>query len=41
VERVCQYFARYRVVSDPRRLASDLWSRYHLTNALDASAPGG
>lgn len=41
VERVCQYFARYHVVSDPRRLASDLWSRYHLTNALDASAPGG
>ncbi len=28
VERVCQYFARYGVHSDPAALASDLWSRY-------------
>lgn len=28
VERVCQYFARYGVRSDPRRLAHDFWSRY-------------
>jgi RIO kinase 1 len=28
VERVCQYFARYGVESDPRRLARDLWGQY-------------
>ena len=27
VERVCQYFSRYRVALDPRRLATDLWSK--------------
>ncbi|RPJ47324.1 MAG: hypothetical protein EHM21_08225, partial [Chloroflexi bacterium] len=39
VERVCQYFARYRIHPDAHRLANDLWSRFHLTNALDSSAP--
>ena len=28
VERLCQYFARYRVASDPAQLAHDLWSRH-------------
>ena len=28
VERLCQYFARYGVMSDPAKLVSDLWSRY-------------
>jgi RIO kinase 1 len=28
VERVCQYFARYGVRSDPRRLANDFWSKH-------------
>ncbi len=28
VERLCQHFARYRVASDPRRLAGDLWARH-------------
>ncbi len=28
VERVCQYFARYGVRANPRRLADDLWRRH-------------
>lgn len=28
VERVCQYFARYRVAPDARLLANDLWSQF-------------
>jgi serine/threonine-protein kinase RIO1 len=28
VERLCQYFTRYAITPDPRRLARDLWSRY-------------
>jgi RIO kinase 1 len=36
VARLCQYFTRYRVAPDPLALATDLWSRYELTNALDA-----
>lgn len=34
VERICQYFARYGVASQPGRLARDLWARF-----ADASAP--
>ncbi|MDD5370328.1 MAG: hypothetical protein PHQ40_14690 [Anaerolineaceae bacterium] len=33
VERLCQYFTRYRVICDAASLASDLWSRFQ--------APGG
>lgn len=28
VARLCQYFARYRIASDPGQLARDLWERY-------------
>ena len=28
VERVCQYFSRFRIKLDARRIARDLWSRY-------------
>ncbi len=28
VERICQYFARYRIPADARSLANDLWGRY-------------
>ncbi len=28
IERVCQYFARFGVKADARRLANNLWSRY-------------
>ena len=38
VERLCQYFARYRIHQDVLELANELWSRYEMTNALDASA---
>ena len=38
VERVCQYFARYRLRLDPQQLASDMWSKYERINALDADA---
>ena len=38
VERLCQYFARYRIAANAHMLANDLWSRYELTNALDSSA---
>jgi RIO kinase 1 len=38
VERLCQYFTRYGIRQDARALASDLWGRFHLENALDASA---
>ncbi len=31
VQRLCQYFARYRLGCDYRALASDLWSRFQLT----------
>lgn len=30
IERVCQYFGRYEVASDPLALAEDLWKRYSL-----------
>ena len=39
VERVCQYFARYQLGVEPRRLASDLWSRFRRENARDAGTP--
>lgn len=35
VERLCQYFARYHIRQDARELASDLWSRYQQSRALD------
>jgi RIO kinase 1 len=38
VERVCQYFRRYKISCDAHGLASDLWSRYQLSNALNANA---
>jgi RIO kinase 1 len=38
IQRLCQYFARYRIQQDARALADELWGRYQLTNALDASA---
>ena len=38
VERVCQYFGRYKIACDAHRLASDLWSRFQLSNALNANA---
>jgi RIO kinase 1 len=28
VERVCQYFSRFGIKADARRMARDLWSRY-------------
>ncbi len=37
VERLCQYFRRYKIQQDAYTLATDLWSRYQLTNALDAN----
>ena len=36
VERICQYFQRYKIQQDAQALASDLWSQYQLVNALDA-----
>jgi RIO kinase 1 len=36
VERLCQYFRRYKIKQDAQQLASDLWSRYQFINALDA-----
>ncbi len=38
VERLCQYFRRYKIQPDAQALATDLWSRYQLINALDAGA---
>jgi RIO kinase 1 len=42
VERLCQYFARYRIAKantqDAPALAEDLWSRHQLSNALDSNA---
>ena len=38
VERLCQYFTRYGIKQKPYTLASDMWSQFHLENALDASA---
>jgi len=38
VERLCQYFARYHIKRDALELANDLWSRYKLTDVLDAQA---
>jgi RIO kinase 1 len=38
VARLCQYFDRYHIAQDPGFLVNDLWSRYQLTNALDARA---
>ncbi len=35
VERLCQYFARYRIDCDAATLATDLWSRYQQATALD------
>jgi RIO kinase 1 len=37
VERLCQYFARYRIAADAPALATELWSLYQRSNALDAS----
>jgi RIO kinase 1 len=37
VERLCQYFARYGIASDAPALATELWSLYQRSNALDAS----
>jgi RIO kinase 1 len=37
VERLCQYFARYGVVSEAPALATELWGLYQRSNALDAS----
>jgi RIO kinase 1 len=28
VARICQYFARYGVTSDPARIAAEIWARY-------------
>ncbi len=36
VERVCQYFARYNVPSDPLRITMDFWARYELDQATGA-----
>jgi RIO kinase 1 len=33
VERICQYFSRYGVSSQPARLARDLWARYAAAGA--------
>ena len=38
VERVCQYFGRYKIAGDAHRLADELWSRFQLSNALNANA---
>jgi RIO kinase 1 len=38
VERLCQYFARYGMVTDAPALATQLWSLYRRANALDSSA---
>lgn len=38
VERLCQYFARYRIARDAHDLADELWSRFQRSNALDSSA---
>lgn len=38
VERLCQYFTRYRVAQDPLELANDLWAQFERSNALDATA---
>lgn len=38
VERICQYFVRYRIQEDPTRLAKALWGKYEYDNALDADA---
>jgi RIO kinase 1 len=38
VERLCQYFRRYKIQQDPQALATDMWSRYQFINALDADA---
>lgn len=36
VERMCQYFARYKISGSPYALAEQLWSRFERVNALDA-----
>jgi RIO kinase 1 len=38
VERLCQHFARYRVSCQAPELATELWSQFECTNALDANA---
>lgn len=38
VERLCQYFRRYKIKQDAPALATELWSRYQFVNALDATA---
>jgi len=38
VERLCQYFDRYGLGTDAPALATQLWSLYRRSNALDASA---
>jgi serine/threonine-protein kinase RIO1 len=35
VERLCQYFARYQLHCSPHDLATDLWSRFQVTGALE------
>jgi RIO kinase 1 len=35
VERICQYFARFGVASQPGRLARELWARYADANAFE------
>ncbi len=37
VERICQYFERYRIKNNAHILASDLWSKFQLSNALNSS----
>jgi RIO kinase 1 len=41
VERICQYFRRYKIACDAHRLASDLWSRFQRSNALNANVTDG
>jgi hypothetical protein len=38
VERICQYFERCGVESQPGRIARDLWARYASDNAPVANA---
>ena len=38
VARVCQYFSRYGIREDPRRLAEELWERYAAPDPDDLAA---
>lgn len=42
VERICQYFARYRIPSNPMQITRDFWERYilHRDNASRAPHAG-